>query len=42
MMDLGGASSLKFVKDGVTLSMNAHFTWVCTLNVPMVPPQWTR
>jgi hypothetical protein len=32
-----GASSLMFVKDGVTSSTNAHFTWVCTLNAPMVP-----
>ena len=35
--DLGGASSLTCVKDGVTLSTNAHSTWVCILNAPMAP-----
>ena len=40
--DSGGANSLTSVKDGVTLSTNAQPTWVCILNVPMVPPQWTR
>ena len=38
MTDLGGASSLMFVKDGVTLSTNAHPTWVCTLNAPRATP----
>ena len=36
--DLGGASSLTFVKDGVTLSTNVHPTWICKLNAPLVPP----
>ena len=36
--DLGGASSLMFVKDGVTLSTNAHPTWVCILNAQMAAP----
>ena len=36
--DLGGASSLTFVKDGVTLSSDVHPTWVCTSNAPLVPP----
>ena len=37
MTDMGGVISLKFVKDGVTLSTNAHSTWVCILNAPMAP-----
>ena len=42
MTDLGGgASSLKSVKDGVTLSTNTHSAWVCVLNAPMAPLQWT-
>ena len=35
--DLGGASFLKFVKDGVTSSTIAHFTWIYIFNVPMTP-----
>ena len=35
MTDLGGASSLMFVKDGVTSYMNLHSTWACTLNALM-------
>ena len=42
MSDLGGASSLTCVEAGVILSMNAHSTWVCTLNAPMAPLHWTR
>ena len=38
MSDLGGASSLKFVKDGVILCTTTLSTWVCILNVPMAPP----
>ena len=38
MTDLGGASSLKFVKDGVTLSTNAHSTWVCIFNASRAAP----
>ena len=35
MTDFGGAISLKFVKDGVTLSTNAHPTWACILTALM-------
>ena len=35
--DMGGAGSVTFVKDGVTLSTNAHSTWACKLHVPMAP-----
>ena len=36
--DLGGASSLMFVEDGVTSYTNPHSTWVCKFNAPMAPP----
>ena len=42
MTDLGGAISLKFVKDGVTLSTNAQPTWVCILNAPWAAASLTR
>ena len=38
MTDLGGASSLMFVKDGVILSTNAHPTWVCIFDAPRAAP----
>ena len=38
--DLGGASSLMFVKDGVTSSTHAHSTWIYILNAQMALPYW--
>ena len=35
--DFCGAGSPMFVKDGVTLYTDTHFTWVCTLYAPMAP-----
>ena len=40
--DLGGASSLMFVKDGVALLMNAHPTLVFIFNAPKAAPWRTH
>jgi hypothetical protein len=40
--NLGGASSLMYLRDGVTSSSNVHSTWVCISDAPMVLLQWTR
>ena len=36
--ELGGASSLMFVEDGVSSYTHRHSTWVCIFNVPKAPP----
>ena len=38
MSDCCGASSLKFVEDGVTSSTIALSTWACILNAQTVRP----
>ena len=38
MSDLGGASFLMFVKDGVTSYTTPHSTLVCIFDAPMAPP----
>jgi hypothetical protein len=40
--NLGGASFLRFVKDGVISYTNRHSTWVCISNVPMATLLWTH